>query len=159
MSTKMLVTDWRETVSKNFAKINDLKEVSRQLSMKEGQLVMTRSGKEWRDLLMGSLDTVPSCLISARQRKVEYGELQELSLAVGKLEDLKEKMSAAHLDSSSSVFVTQENKKVVSCWSKSSSEIAALFENCSIVMRKHPILAHFSGMSKLMANLHNSLDK
>merc|ERR1712106_376235 len=151
-----LAVEWRDMVVKNFAKIEFLTEVNVQFAEDE-KYDLTRNGNEFRSLLVCGLDTVDSCLVSARQRLGEYEDMEDLKTAVEKCEVLKKKMETRMSDLPS-LFVESARKAEVSGRSAISMEIIKTLECCKAVKKFHPVGDNFGDMSFRMKTFHQKMD-
>merc|ERR1712106_1134150 len=151
-----LAVEWRDMVVKNFAKIEFLTEVDAQFA-EDKKYDLTRNGNEFRSLLVCGLDTVDSCLVSARQRLGEYEDMEDLKTAVEKCEVLKKKMETRMRDLPS-LFVESARKAEVSGWSAISIEIIKTLECCKTVKKFHPVGDNFGDMSFRMKTFHQKMD-
>eukprot|EP00092_Neocalanus_flemingeri_P022654 GFUD01024574.1.p1 GENE.GFUD01024574.1~~GFUD01024574.1.p1 ORF type:complete len:2240 (+),score=854.36 GFUD01024574.1:478-6720(+) len=151
-----LAVDWREMVVKNFGKIECLTKINAQFG-DEKKFDMKRNGNEFRSLLVCGLESVESCLVSARQRLEEYPELKDLTIAVDKCQVLKSKIEARMMDLPS-VFVEATCKADVSEWSSTGIEIVKVFESCKALKKFHPVATNFEAMSQRMRKFQQLMD-
>jgi len=151
-----LAVEWREMAVKNFAKIEYLSEITSQFES-ASKMDFSKNGDEWITLVEYGIDTVDSCLVSARQRMVEYEELDNLKTAVDKTEVLRQKLEI-RLRAPRPIFVESASKVEVSEWSAICIEIIEIFESCSDAKKNHPVQSIFDSMVLRMKTFQQRLD-